>query len=320
MRRIVDVKKEAGQGLKITLDAGTLTGKIRVIAIAPGSPAIGLLALSDSLLEVNGTKVRSCAQAAGLIKRAERLQLVVVAQPRWPSLGAGDAIGTSAAAAGARMAPCASETKRTGRDMLLRDKSEMTPTPRERAKDDSDSEEPVSTLPKAKMARPAPKIKCDIIQPATPPSRRVVRHLCESNLDQRCDNGDQLLPSPPISKRSSLAPPPRHRCAPVVPATSLGERQPALTLSAAKAATALAVDLSSATDTAASLAAAIEPDALLDPTTPPSSRRVVRRFNASNLDACCRTDEATPPSCALVQPRHRRAPVVRTLAEAGAER
>jgi len=314
-RRIVDVKKETSQGVKITLDADIFTGKIRVVAIAPDSPALGLLALSDSLLEVNGTKVRSCAQAADLIKRAAHLRLVV-AQPKWSSLGLRDTTGTSFAAAGAGMAPCLSEIKSTGRNTLC-GKSETASTPHEFS--ERDSEEPVSTLATShRKLRPAPEIKSDIAHhPATPPSRRVVQHLREGSLDQSCcENRERFAPSPPIGKRCSLAPPPRHRCAPVVPAASLGGQEPALTLSAAKAATALAVDLSSATGTAASLAAMIEPDALLDPTTPPPSRRVVRRFNASNLDGCCSTDVPTPPICALARPKHRRAPVVRTLAEA----
>lgn len=76
--REVEVEKEEGAPLFVTLETSLLTGRVTVSAVHPTSPALGLLAPGDSILLANGAKLKDCEHASEVIQQAGRVQLKVI--------------------------------------------------------------------------------------------------------------------------------------------------------------------------------------------------------------------------------------------------
>mmetsp|Transcript_35023 Transcript_35023/g.87211 ORF Transcript_35023/g.87211 Transcript_35023/m.87211 type:complete len:327 (+) Transcript_35023:18-998(+) len=75
---VLQIEKVAGEPLHVVLEQSMVTGRVTISDVAPNSPALGILAPGDSILQVNGVKVQSCDHAALLIKEGETLRLRVI--------------------------------------------------------------------------------------------------------------------------------------------------------------------------------------------------------------------------------------------------
>ena len=87
--RTVEVAKQEREGLNVTLASSLLTGRVTVTELQPDSPAFGMLAPGDSIMEVNGVRVHSCEHAAGLIKESgdTRLRVILAGSPLAATFG-----------------------------------------------------------------------------------------------------------------------------------------------------------------------------------------------------------------------------------------
>ena len=77
-KRDVDVEKEPGVGLGLTLDTSLFTDRISVTAVKPESLAFDLLSVGDAIDEIDGIKIRNSDEAAALIKAATHVRLTVI--------------------------------------------------------------------------------------------------------------------------------------------------------------------------------------------------------------------------------------------------